>query len=163
MHAETDTQPSFNKIFLPESILMHPAWRRLDDQYRWYERKSATNQKWYKRLKMAQMTLAVSIPILSLLPGYTAKYATAVSGALIALLESVQQTNQFAMLWINYRSTAERLGHEKHLFLGAAGPYRGLSEADRLLLLTEHVEDILASEHLQWRDEIQLKAIKEKP
>jgi len=49
-----------------------------------------------------------------------------------------------------YRSTAERLKHEKYLFLSAAGPYKGLSETDRLIALAERVEELVSAEHANW-------------
>ncbi len=29
-----------------------PTWERLEDQIRWYDRKSGDNQRWYKWLKL---------------------------------------------------------------------------------------------------------------
>jgi hypothetical protein len=43
--------------------------------------------------------------MMSLLPSEISKWATASSGAVIALLEAVQHLNQFSTLWITYRST----------------------------------------------------------
>lgn len=58
--------------------------------------------------------------------------------------------NQYATLWVTYRTTAERLKQEKYLFLSGAGPYRPLSEAERLIQLAERVEDVMANEHTSW-------------
>jgi hypothetical protein len=41
--------------------------------------------------------------------------------------------NQYSTLWVTYRATAERLKHEKFLFLSAAGPYKGQPEPERLI------------------------------
>ena len=46
-------------------------------------------------------------------------------GALIVVLEGVQQLNQYQQNWSAYRSTCEALKHEKYLFLAHAGPYAG--------------------------------------
>jgi hypothetical protein len=140
---------------VPESIAKHPAWLRLEDQLEWYDRKSLYCQRWYKRLKFAQMALAVLIPVMSHLPPDIAKWTTAISGSVIALLEALQHINQFATLWITYRSTAEHLKHEKFLFLSAAGPYRTLSEPERLTQLAERVEEQVSTEHATWFDETQ--------
>lgn len=109
-----------------ESVAEHPAWHRLEDQLQWYDTKSTQCQRWYKRLKLVQISLAVLIPVLSHLDPMYAKWVTSVAGALIAVLEGVQHMNQYSTLWVTYRATAERLKHEKFLFLSAAGPYRAL-------------------------------------
>jgi hypothetical protein len=104
----------------------------------------------YKRLQMGQIGLAILIPVMSFLPGGCAKWATAIAGAAIALLEALQHMNQYSMLWIAYRSTAERLKHEMYLFLSLAGPYRGFSEDERLVQLAERVEEHVSTEHANW-------------
>lgn len=146
-------------VTLPDFARTHPAWLRLEDQMHWYDNKSLHSQRWYKNLKLAQMALAVTIPVMSLLPPDIAKWATAVSGTVIALLEAVQQMNQYSTLWVTYRATAERLKHEKYLFLSAAGPYRSLPEPERLIQLAERVEEHVSTEHANWFNEARRIAI----
>ncbi len=138
---------------IPEFANSHPAWHRLEDQLNWYDRNSQKSKCWYKSLKIAQITLAVMIPATSLLPSNCAKWAASVAGIFIAVLEAIQQMNQYSTLWVTYRATAERLKHEKYLFLSAAGPYRNLSEPDRLIALSERVEEHVSTEHANWFDE----------
>ena len=146
-------------LAVPDFAAAHPAWLRLEDQMQWYDNKSLHSQRWYKRLKFAQMALAVLIPVMSLMPADLAKWATAISGTAIALLEAVQQMNQYSTLWVTYRATAERLKHEKYLFLSAAGPYRGLPEPERLIQLAERVEEHVSTEHANWFNETRRVAI----
>lgn len=146
-------KPTDQVIAAPDFAVMQPAWLRLENQLQWYDGKSQHSQCWYKRLKFAQVAFAMLIPVMSLLPPDVAKWATAVSGTLIALLEAIQQMNQYSTLWVTYRSTAERLKHEKFLFLSAAGPYRGFSELERLTQLAERVEEHVSSEHANWFNE----------
>lgn len=138
---------------IPDFAVMHPAWLRLEDQLQWYDTKSKQSQHWYKRLKLAQVTLAVLIPVMSLLPPDYSKWATSFAGIGIALLEAIQQMNQYSTLWVTYRSTAERLKHEKFLFLSVAGPYRGLLEPERLIQLAERIEEHVSTEHANWFNE----------
>jgi hypothetical protein len=138
---------------VPESVRAHPAWFRLIDEKVWYDTKSQHCQRWYKRLKLAQVTCAVLVPAASLLPARSDMWAASLFGVLIAVLEAIQQMNQYSSLWLTYRATAEQLKHEQYLFLAAAGPYRGLSEADRLVLLAEHVEACVSAEHANWINE----------
>ncbi len=134
----------------PNWAVGEAAWLRLEDQLGWYDRESIRCQKWYKRLKLLQVALAVGIPVASHLEPEVAKWVTSVAGALIAILEAIQHMNQYSTLWITYRSTAERLKHEKFLFLSAAGPYKGQAEAERLVALAERVEEHVSTEHANW-------------
>jgi len=151
--AGSKVTPSGLDAEVPEAIAAHPAWGRLQDQISWYDRKSVRCQKWYKGIKLLQIVLAVGIPVTSHLGGDLGKWVTSVAGALIAIFEGLLHMNQYSTLWVTYRSTAERLKHEKYLFLSAAGPYRDFPEAARLVLLAERVEEHVSSEHANWFDE----------
>ena len=142
-----------NNASVSQNVGQHPAWARLNDQISWYDSKSGRAQRFYKGLKFLQLLMAVAIPILSQLDPIYAKWSTAVAGALIAILEGVQHMNQYSTLWFTYRSTAERLKHEKHLFLSKAGPYRGLVDDDALIALAERVEEHVSTEHANWFNE----------
>lgn len=147
---------------VPASVESHPAWFRLIDQLDWYDRKSQNAQQWYKRLKVVQITSAALIPTTSLLPAEYAKWVASAFGILIAVLEAIQQINQYAPLWFSYRATAERLKHEKYLFLSAAGPYKGLAEPERLVALAERVEEHVSTEHANWFNETRRTATAQK-
>lgn len=135
---------------IPEEVKGHPAWQRLENQRKWYDEKSAFNQKWYKGLKLTQIVLAAIIPIFALLPVPHTKFIVAIFGALIAILEGVQQLYQFHTLWTDYRSTTEHLNHEKYLFLSLSGPYRELPQDEALHLLAERIEEHISKEHAKW-------------
>ncbi len=138
---------------IPESIESHPAWFRLIDQLTWYDRKSLNAQCWHKCLKVTQVISAALIPATNLLPEMYTKWVASAFGILIAVLEAVQQMNQYATLWFSYRATAERLKHEKFLFLSTAGPYKDLLESERLVMLAERVEEHVSTEHANWFNE----------
>ena len=145
-------------INTPNWVAGQPAWLRLEDQLGWYDRESVRCQRRYKWLKLLQVVLAVGIPIASHLEPDVAKWATSAAGALIAILEAIQHMNQYSTLWITYRSTAERLKHEKFLFLSVAGPYKNLAEAERLIALAERVEEHVSTEHANWINEVKRPA-----
>lgn len=139
---------------VPEEIRQHPAWRRLQDQLSWYDRRSRQNQRRFRVIRIVQIILATAIPIISLAPfpgddSWT-QWTTAACGAIIAIAESIQHLYQHAALWIEYRSTAEYLKHEKYLFLSNAGPYRDLQREQSLTLLAERVEQHVSTEHAHW-------------
>lgn len=140
------------KLSIPDEVRNHPAWQRLEDQEGWYDKKSVVNQKWYKRYKLVQIIFAGAIPIIALLPMTYTKFIVAILGALIAIIEAIQQLYQFHALWTEYRSTAEHLKHEKYLFLSLSGPYRELNQDETLLLLAERIEEHISKEHAKWID-----------
>ena len=140
-------------ISVPEEVAKHTAWLRLNDQLDWYDRKSGDNQKRYKQIKVAQLILAGSIPVFALVGATWGRWATAILGASVAILEGLQQLGQYNNLWVSYRATAELLKHERYLFLAHSGPYRGLKEEDALSLLAERVEEQVSTEHAKWVSE----------
>jgi len=150
---KTKIQSELSDLKVPDAIVGTPAWIRLDDQLNWYDQKSCSCQKWYKNLKLAQMLLAVSIPIITHLPGGWSTWLTSIAGGLIAVIEAFQHLNQYSTLWVTYRSTTERLKHEKYLFLSEAGPYVDLEESARLITLAERVEEHVSTEHANWFNE----------
>lgn len=121
---------------------------RLDDQLAWYHAKSGNNKRWFQSLKVAQIVVAAAIPTVA---GVGASVGVAGAlGAVVVVLEGLQQLFQFQQNWIAFRSTAEALKHEKFLFLASAGPY---SQGDRRdALLAERVEALVSQEHASWAD-----------
>ncbi len=132
--------------------VLSPAQERLADQIAWYDRKSKHNQRWFKALKIFQIVVAAGIPVAA---GASAPaWLLGGAGALIVILEGLQQLQQYQQNWTNYRSTCERLRHEKHLFAARAGPYAAADKAQALL--AERVEGLVSQEHAAWishRDE----------
>jgi Protein of unknown function (DUF4231) len=72
--------------------------------------------------------------------------------AAILVLEGVQHLYQLQEHWISYRSTAEALKHERHLYLAKAGPYMG---EDRQQVLAERIEGLISQEHVKWAESSQ--------
>lgn len=123
-----------------------PAWERLETQIDWYDRKSNQNQRWFKRLKVLQILTAAAIPV-----GAAAGVDPNViggGGALIVVIEGLQQLQQYQQNWTTYRSTCERLKHEKYLYLAHAGPYTKAPRPEALL--AERVEGLVSQEHAAW-------------
>jgi hypothetical protein len=122
-----------------------PAEARLEDQIAWYDAKSQHNQRWFKLLKVCQIITAAAIPVAA---GASAPaWLVGGAGALIVVLEGLQQLQQYQQNWITYRSTCERLKHEKFLFAARAGPY---ASSEPEALLAERVESLVSQEHAAW-------------
>jgi len=116
---------------------------RLEDQISWYNKNSLRSHFLFKMLKAVVIVCAALIPLLSGLQA-TLPWLTGSLGALIAVLEGLQQLNQYQQNWIRYRSTCESLKREKYLYLAKAGPYAGVSDARALL--AERIESLGSEE-----------------
>lgn len=122
-----------------------PTWDRLEDQLGWYDRKSSENQRRYKRLKLLEIAVAASLPVVAAV--HSPVWVTGGLAAVIVVLEGAQHLYQFQEHWITYRSTAEALKHERYLYLANAGPYAG---DDRYPQLAERLEGLISQEHAKW-------------
>ena len=122
--------------------------KRVDAQINWYDRRSSANRRLYKTLKTLIIASASAIPVLTTsgLPHGT--HLAAALGVMIAVLEGVQQLNQYQANWANYRMAAEALKHEKYYYLAAAGPYAKAENS--YVLLTERTEELITQELSKW-------------
>jgi hypothetical protein len=123
-----------------------PAGERLESQISWYDRKSSHNQRWFKALKIVEIVTAAAIPVAAAISLPT--WLLGGAGALIVVLEGLQQLEQYQQNWTTYRATCERLKHEKYLFLAGAGPYTAAPRPEALL--AERVEGLVSQEHAAW-------------
>lgn len=124
--------------------------QRLDNQINWYSDKSSKNQKYYKWLKYADSLSALIIVPLSyysdIVPWF--KYVCIAIGMLITFSNFLQSLNKYHENWIQYRSTAELLKHERYLYLTRSGEYAHCP--DPFHVLVERCESIISSENIDW-------------
>jgi hypothetical protein len=123
-----------------------PAWARLQDQVAWYDGKSQVNQRWFKGLKVCQIVVAAAIPVAA--AASAPLWLIGSGGALIVVLEGLQQLQQYQQNWTTYRATCEQLKHEEFLFMARAGPYAVAANPEALL--AERVESLVSQEHAAW-------------
>ncbi len=136
----TDTQVKQT----PEEVTL----ARLEDQIDWYSRKSSLNQTRFKLMKGITIASAAAIPVLTTTTIPYGRYIAAGLGVLIAIMEGLQQLNQYNSNWASYRATSEALKHEKFLYLEKAGPY--LAAQNPQALLAERVESLISQEGSKW-------------
>ena len=129
----------------PQPARQGSAWERLEQQIGWYDGKSAQAKRWYYRLKVTQLLVAAAIPVT--VAANADQITAAILGASIVVLEGFQQLFQFHGNWTTYRSTCERLKHEKYLYAARGGPYTGKNPDARL---AERVEGLVSQEHAAW-------------
>ncbi len=121
-------------------------YARLEQQINWYDSKSMSAQRWYKRTKLVEILSAALVPFVATV----SVPVTAFLGALITVLEGVQQLNHLSENWITYRSTCEALRHEKYSYLGGSGVYEGKAADEAKRILTARVESLISTEHSKW-------------
>ncbi len=130
------------------SAVTDPVLARLDDQIDWYDKKSSTSQRYYKRIKLTEIIAAALIPFVV---GAHIPYAAWIAGGLgvlITILEGVLQLYQYQQIWVAYRATAEAMKHEKFLYIAKAGDYA--KALDSRALLAERVEALGSQENTKW-------------
>ena len=123
---------------------------RLDDQLNWYDSKSQSNQHRYKTLRITEIVCAALIPFLSVLSyrfGWITATITGLLGISIAICTGINSLYKFHENWIQYRTTAEQLKHEKNLYLTHARPY---NSTNRFEILVLHVESLISRENSNW-------------
>src|SRR4029453_9946348 len=123
--------------------------QRINDQISWYDRKSITNKRWFKRLRFAEIIAAATIPFLSGFADKSSsiKIAIGVLGVFVAAIASFLGLLQLQVHWIEYRATAESLKKEKFLFLTQTEPY---DKDGAFHLLVQRVEALLSKESTEW-------------
>lgn len=123
---------------------------RLDPEIKWYSTKSSINQKRYKTCQIIEIILATLIPLLS---SYSSNkyiaFIVGLFGAVIAIIESISKLYKFHENWIQYRTTAEMLKHEKYLYITHSHPYT-LTEETIDNIFIRNVEEIISSESKSW-------------
>ena len=121
---------------------------RLEDQIDWYSRKSSLNQRRFKWMKGITIASAAAIPVLTTAGIPYGKYIAAGLGVVIAIIEGLQQLNQYSANWISYRATSESLKHEQYLYFGRAGPYAAAQNPQAML--AERIESLISQEGSKW-------------
>jgi hypothetical protein len=118
---------------------------RLQEQQAWYNDHANRARIMYWTIKVIQLVLGASIPVVAGLHAPAA--VTGSLGALIVVLEGVQQLFQYHDNWIRYRMAATALAKEGNLFQARAGDY---STGNPLALLAVRTEAITSDEATAW-------------
>lgn len=122
--------------------------KRLDDQIKWYDKKSQKHQSWYKRYKRIEILAGAIIPITAAFDLQWFKVISVVCSNAILACESLIALSNHQTNWTQYRTTAETLRHEKYMFETKTGVYK--NEEDGFALLVERCETIISSENVNW-------------
>ncbi len=132
--------------------------RRLADSVAWYESHAKRSGDLFKAFKVVTLAAGAAIPVLVgvgftpglVLPAWTvgAPALAGLLGALIVVVEGLQQLYQWQQNWLAYRSTADALQSEGALYAARAGIYEGAAQPHKLL--ASRVEQLMGREHQPW-------------
>ncbi|MFC0559663.1 DUF4231 domain-containing protein [Halalkalibacter alkalisediminis] len=122
---------------------------RLEDQINWYDNKSISAQKLYKRLKGIVIILSASIPLfVSFVPDFKfLVIVVSIIGVAITGIEAWLGLSKYHENWIEYRSICETLRQEKYMYLTKTGVY---DTENSFKSLVERVESIISKENVNW-------------
>lgn len=141
----------------PEEYLQ----QRVDDQIDWYDRKSRGAQGRYKFLRVLEICVAASIPVISGFASSIEKLipnpmlVVALAGVLLTVIAGLLSLYRYQEVWVNYRAVCESLRREKFFFLTRTPPYDGPSP---LPLLVERAEALMSQENNSWTSYIRTGA-----
>jgi hypothetical protein len=131
---------------------------RVDDQIGWYSSKSQWNQRCFKILRVIELAFASMIPFLVndiATDTSPLKLIVGSMGVCIAVISGLVSLYKFQENWIEYRTTAETLKHEKYLFLTKSPPY---GNEGHFHTFVERIESLISKENSVWARNINDKA-----
>ena len=135
---------------------------RVDDQIDWYDRRSQSNQKWYKWLRLIEIIAAASIPFVAGYMSDSALWPKVIAGSLgliVAIITAIVGLYNFQEHWVEYRTTCESLKHEKFLYLTKTEPY---NIEEPFPLFVKRVESLISTENTKWSQHVRSQKKEEK-
>jgi len=121
---------------------------RLEDQIKWYSKKSKSNQNRFKISRIIECVSAAIIPFLAGFPDFPFySFFIGGLGVIIAVTSSISSLFKFQEHWIEYRTTCETLKHDKYLYETKCAPY---DNEDAFHHLVKRVESLISKENTQW-------------
>jgi len=133
---------------LPSTPSEHQAFviGRAESQIGYFHRKAGRERAKYYGVKIAQIVLAAAVPVAASV--HAPVPLTGSLGALIVVLEGIQQLCQWHANWIRYRSTNQSLRRELFRCRARVGDYATVP--DPVNLLAERMDAIASTEVAGW-------------
>jgi hypothetical protein len=127
---------------------------RLNWSIKWHTLSCLQAKRWYTGIKTVQITAAAAIPVLAATGGnaFATKGWIAALGALIVILEGIQQLKKYAQNALLWAQGKEALKREYYLYQAKAWPYP--VDGDRAdKLLADRIEQIIGQEVGKWAEQ----------
>src|SRR5215471_11633449 len=126
-----------------------PTIDRLNWSVHWHTLASRQAMRWYNSLKAIQLSAAATIPVLTATgtnsPGI--KWSIAALGAVIVILEGIQQLKKYGQNGLLWAQGKEALKREYYLYQAQVPPY---DKSGRLQSLAMRIEQIIGKEVTGW-------------
>ncbi len=131
--------------------------QRVDNQIGWYDSKGGRNKKMFNGLKIVEIIVALSIPLfVNFIPEeLSSKFIVSFLGVIIAAIAGIISLMKYQENWLEYRTTAESLKHEKYLFVTKSGQYGDKQAFGRFV---ERIENLISKENSKWAEFIKTEA-----
>jgi hypothetical protein len=127
---------------------------RVEDQIKWFSKKSEINQKKFKRLSTISVILTALVPAITLLAGVndlvTRIFLVAISSSVL-ILSTIMAINNPKELWIKYRISAEMLKSILHKYHTSSNEFDINDEEKKFRLLVEKCEDCISRDVEYWK------------
>lgn len=125
---------------------------RLDWSIQWHTIANRQAMRLYTGLKAIQISAAAAIPLLVAIGGSSSvtKGWIAGLGALIVVLEGIQQLKKYAQNGLLWAQGKEALKREYYLYQAKVYPYNNPSDCQQLL--ASRIEQIVGQEVTKWAD-----------
>ena len=144
------------QVMTPEAYIAD----RVDNQIAWYSRKSNLNKKGFIVFQIMTFVASASVPVFAMFSGdIWARVTVAILGSATAITTGIVSLYQFREHWIEYRTTAESLKHEKYLYQTGMSHYSG---DNAFSVLVERVEALVSQENTAWQQRLKTQKAEEK-
>jgi len=125
---------------------------RVEDQIAWYDRKAQASKRGFIVCQIITLVASATVPVVVIFSGAVwSRVVVAVLGSATAVTAGIVSLYQFREHWIEYRTTAESLKHEKYMFQTQTGPYSG---DDSFSLFVERIEALVSQENTAWQQRL---------
>lgn len=122
------------------------------DQCEWYDEKAANNKNYFRVMKLIEIILAAALPVVATIFAVTAdlmwRYPIVALAVLLIIIEGIEWNLNYQKKWMNYRTTAEGLRREEHMFKMGTGEYDGIDDPEKLF--AERVLALTSRENRYW-------------
>jgi len=129
-----------------------PTLYRLNWSINWHTKASLQAQRWYTVIKVIEISAAASIPVLAATGGdsFATKGWVAGLGALVVVLEGIQQLKKYAQNALLWGQGKEALKREYYLYKAQVAPYDSYDDRMNEKILGNRVEQIIGQEVARW-------------
>lgn len=129
---------------------------RLNNQQKYFSKKSSKYQTFYKILKITELSLIALIPLITIVPWFPNDIYNKVRIITLSVIATILRyfniIGTYFDLWIKYRNISECLKTEKYYFLTGTDIYSDSETAFSLLI--KRTESIILKANEQWSSTI---------